>query len=468
VLAEIARGVFPSSSALGFMYWAVQVLTLAVLVLAANTSYQGFPRLAALLARDGFFARQFVNLGDRLVFSNGIIVLTAISSALLWVYNASVDSLIHLYVIGVFTAFTLSQAGMVRYWLRTREPGWRHRIAINLVGASATGLVAVIVIWTKFAEGAWLVTVAIPLLVATFLGIKRHYRRFARRLHAGVSAVQAARTPTNEVLLAVESIDVATEGALWYARQITPDASFRALLAAGKHTDPGIRPRWWDFAQEHPRLEPLATAEGSTQALLEEVWRLPRGESDFVTVIVPEQFKRPSLLSATRRSSFRLKLRLLSEPGVVVTDVPAVTASRRPEGHIPTRLAVRVLMADVHAGSLRALNYAESLGIDDTRAVAFAFDEEEACRFRDAYLGAGLTTPVDLSDAPYRDIGTPLLAYIRELTAEPDTVVNIVMPEIVVRGWARFLHNQRALYIKRLLLFERHVILSSVPYQLFR
>ena len=122
----------------------------------------------------------------------------------------------------------------------------------------------------------------------------------------------------------------------------------------------------------------------------------------------------------------------------------------------------------VATGSLRALNYAQSLGIEDTRAVAFAFDEEEACRFRDAYIGAGLTTPVDLSDAPYRDIGTPLLAYIRELTADPDTVVNIVMPEVVVRGWARFLHNQRALYIKRLLLFERHVILSSVPYQLFR
>ena len=100
--------------------------------------------------------------------------------------------------------------------------------------------------------------------------------------------------------------------------------------------------------------------------------------------------------------------------------------------------------------------------------MSFAFDEEEARRFRDAYLAAGLTTPVDLSDAPYRDIGTPLLAYIRELTADPDTVVNIVMPEVVVRGWARVLHNQRALYIKRLLLFERHVILSSVPYQLFR
>ena len=127
-LREIARGVFPSSSSLNFMYWAVQVLTLAVLVLAANTSFQGFPRLAALLARDSFFARQFTNLGDRLVFSNGIVVLAGISSLLLWAYNASVDSLIHLYVIGVFTAFTLSQAGMVCTLLAAlRDRGWRRR-----------------------------------------------------------------------------------------------------------------------------------------------------------------------------------------------------------------------------------------------------------------------------------------------------------------------------------------------------
>jgi amino acid transporter len=467
VLSEVARATFPSSSALGFMYWVVQVLTLAVLVLAANTSYQGFPRLAALLARDGYFARQFTNLGDRLVFSNGIVVLTAIACALLWVYNASVDSLIHLYVIGVFTAFTLSQAGMVRHWWRSRDPGWWRRLSVNAVGALATGLVTAVVVWTKFAGGAWLVLVAIPLIVLGCLGVNRHYRRFARRLSAGVGAVRGARAPTNEVLLVVDSIDVATEGALWYSRQIH-QRRLRALLVPGRHTDPGIRPRWWDFAEAEPRLEVLSTAEGRMQAVLEEVWRLPRGECDFVTVVVPEQFKRQSLLSAAGRTSFRLKLRLLSESGVVVTDVPAVSPRRRPEGHTPKRLAVRVLLAGVHAGSLRAINYAESLGIEDTRAVSFAFDEEESKQFVDEYHRAAITMPLDLSAAHYRDIGTPLLAYIRGLTEDPDTVVNIVMPEIVVRGWARLLHNQRALYIKRLLLFERHVILSSVPYQVFR
>jgi hypothetical protein len=187
-----------------------------------------------------------------------------------------------------------------------------------------------------------------------------------------------------------------------------------------------------------------------------------------VTVVVPEQFRRRSLLSAAGRTSFRLKLRLLSEPGVVVTDVPAVTDRRRPEGWTPERLAVRVLVANVHAGSVRALRYAESLGIADTRAVSFAFDAAEAERLRADYLRAGLTVPLDLSEAPYRDVGTPLLSYLRGLTEDDGTVVNVVMPEMLVHGWARLLHNQRALYIKRLLLFERHVILSSVPYQLFR
>jgi amino acid transporter len=467
VLSEIARAVFPSSSALGFMYWAVQTLTLAVLVLAANTSYQGFPRLAALLARDRFFPRQFTNLGDRLVFSNGIVVLTAISMVLLWVYNASVDSLIHLYVIGVFTAFTLSQAGMVRYWLRSRDPGWRRKIVINAVGATSTGVVTLVVIWTKFAEGAWLVTVAIPVFVLAFLGINRHYRRFARRLRAGMGAVVAAGRPSNEVLLAVDAIDVATEGALWYARQIAPPDAIRALHRPGRHTDSGIRARWFDFA-EQPRLEILPTNEGRVHSLLEEVWSLPRGDCDFVTVVVPEQFKRASLLSAAGATSFRLKLRLLSEPGVVVTDVPAVTDRHGPEGRTPSRLAVRVLVANVHAGSLRALAYAQSLGVEDTRAVSFAFDGEEAAKVRAGWTSAGIQLPLDLHEAAYRDIGAPLLDYLRALTAEPDTVVNVVMPEVVVRGWARVLHNQRALYIKRLLLFERHVILSSVPYQLFR
>jgi amino acid transporter len=468
VLSQIVRVAFPTGSSVSFLFWVVQIFTFAVLVLAANTSFQGFPRLAALLARDRFFARQFTNLGDRLVFSNGVFVLTGLACALIVGYHANVNSLIHLYVVGVFTAFTLSQTGMVRYWQRTREPGWRVRALVNGLGAVTTAVVAVVIIWTKFAEGAWIVIVAIPLIVLLFRGIHRHYRRFARRLNAEAAAVRTAGRIGNETILVVDAIDDATVGALWYARQVPNRSALRAVHVPARHSDTGIRARWYDLAEGEPQLEVLQTEEGRLQALLEEVWRLPRGESAFVTVVIPEQFKRQSLLSAAGRASFRLKMRLLSERGVVVTDVPVVSGRGAAPLRTPSRMVVRILLANVHGAALRALSYAEALGVDDTRAVTFAFDAEAGRTFRREWESAGAAMPLDLSDAPYRDIGTPLRAYLRELTAEPGTVVDVVMPELVVRGWSRLLHNQRALYIKRLLLFEPNVVLTSVPYRLFR
>src|SRR5205823_7090536 len=140
VIAQLARAAFPGGSSGSAMFYVIQAFTLAILIFAANTAYQGFPRLTALMARDRFFPRQFVNLGDRLVYSNGIVVLTAIASALIIAFRANVNSLIHLYVVGVFTAFTLSQAGMVRYWRRTRGAGWRRSAVINGIGSMATGV----------------------------------------------------------------------------------------------------------------------------------------------------------------------------------------------------------------------------------------------------------------------------------------------------------------------------------------
>ena len=467
VVSQIARVVFPGDSATSFMYYAVQASTVAILVLAANTAYQGFPRLAALLAHDRFFPRQFTNLGDRLVYSNGILVLAAVAAALIWIYAADVEALIHLYVIGVFTAFTLSQTGMVRYWLRTHDRGWRWRALMNGTGALATFLVTLVVIWTKFAAGVWMVIVAIPLLVLAFFGIHRHYRRIARRLRAGTAAVRSAGTPHNQVLIVPDSVDIATESAVWYAHRIG-NGEERAVHAPGHGSDIAIRPRWHRLAARHPELEILDPSEGRIEAVLEELWKLPRGERDVVTVVIPEQFRSPSLLTAARRAAFRLKLRLLSEPGVVVADVPVISDRHRPQGHTATTLIARILVADVNAASMRALNYAQSLDADDLRAVYFATGADEARELGEAWARADTAVPLDVLEAPYRDIGDPLLGYIRELTSKPDVAVNVVMPELVLHGWARFLHNQRALYIKRLLLFEPGVILTSVPYQLFR
>jgi amino acid transporter len=465
VVSQIARAVFPAGSFGGFMYYVVQGLTLLVLILAANTSFQGFPRLSALLARDGFAPRQFLNLGDRLVFSNGVVVLAGVAALLLWIYGANTNSLIHLYVIGVFTAFTLSQAGMVRYWSRRREPRWQGRAAINALGATATAVVTLIVVYTKFGEGAWLVTVAIPLLVLAMLGIRRHYRRLARRLTAGADAVVAAPPARNTTLLVVEALDSATDEALWFARAISTDG-LRAVHVPQRGTDPGIRPRWFRRVGGEPPLEALDPAGGMTDAILEQVWRLPRSESQFVTVVVPEAFRSESLVEQFRRPrELALKLRLLAEPGVVVADVPVVEERSRPA---PTRLIVRVLVPGVNAASMRAVNYAQTLGIADTRAVHFAFSSEDARAIGADWAVHGPRVPLDLADAPYRDFGPPLLDYLRGLTADEDTAVLVVMPELVVRGWRRLLHNQRALYVKRLLLFEPGVILASVPYQLLR
>jgi len=463
VLSQVARGVFPAGSAASFMYYAVQGLTLLVLILAANTSFQGFPRLSALLARDRFAPQQFTNLGDRLVFSNGMLVLATVAGLLLWIYGANTNNLIHLYVIGVFVAFTLSQAGMVRYWFTRRTPRWKVKALVNGIGATATGIVALVVVYTKFAEGAWLVTVAIPVLVFGMLGVRRHYSRLARRLRAGAEAVVAAPAAHNTTLLLVEQIDDASEQALRVARAISTDG-VRAVHVPARGTDPGIRARWFKLAGEP--LEALDPSLGVTEAVLEQVWRLPRSESDFVTVVVPELFGSRSLLEQARRPrELALKLRLLSEPGVVVADVPVVKGADEPE---PSRLVARVLVSGVNAVSMRAVNYAQTLDVADVRAVHFAYSADDANEIREEWRHHGPRIPLEVVDAPYRDVGRPLLQYLRDLTAEEGTEVLVLMPELFTRGWRRLLHNQKALYVKRLLLFEPHVVLASVPYQLLR
>ena len=462
VLSQIARGSFPAGSPGSVGYYLVQAFTLAILVLAANTSYQGFPRLAALLSHDRFLPSQFVNLGDRLAYSNGILVLAGLATGLLIAFRANVNSLIHLYVIGVFTAFTLAQAGMVRHWHKTQEKGWRWRAGVNALGSATTALVTVIVIATKFLEGAWMVIIAIPVLIALFYGVRRHYRSVGRRLRAKARAVQASRDVENDVILYVERLDAATREALWYAQTISK-RSLRAIHVPFPGSDPGIGPRFFHWTDGEPRLEILPADGDPLNPVLEEVWAIPQGESHFVTVVVPELFSKRSLLSAVlHRSTFSLKLGLLREPGVAVTDVPKLGG----DDVLPERAQVIVPVSAMHAGSLRALQYARSLGIRDTTAVYFADHEEEAEAMRDDWRRFPTGVPLDVVEDPYRDVGQPLLEYLRRVTADPQAVAVVVMPELIVRGTDRLLHNQRALYLKRLLLFEPRVILTSVPFQL--
>src|SRR5919108_3961750 len=209
----------------GIGFIVLQVFTAGILVLAANTAFQDFPRLSSILARDAFMPSQFRNRGDRLVFSNGVIVLAALAIALIWYYDAELTRLIQLYVIGVFTAFTLSQAGMVRRWFRVRGDGWRRRATLNGIGALATGLVLVIATVTKFAAGAKVVVVAIPLVVLLFLSIHHHYRQISDILASGRFTGDVAAT--NEFVLLVPDFGSATIDAVSYlftirSERVTP------------------------------------------------------------------------------------------------------------------------------------------------------------------------------------------------------------------------------------------------------
>jgi hypothetical protein len=310
-----------------------------------------------------------------------------------------------------------------------------------------------------------MVTIAIPVLIALFFLINRHYRKVTRRLRAGVAAVASAPSATNKVVLFVESFDAALHEAVWYARQIAGD-EFQAVHVPGRRSDPGILPRFRKLAEMRPDLEIIKPEAGRVDAVIEHLWALPRGESNFVTVIIPEQFHRRSLVSTLRRRvEFSLKLRLLTEPGVVITDVP-VLGRRTKDWRPPKRPVCRILVSGAHAASMRAANYASTLGIADTRAVFFAFDDDEAEGMRSEWSKREMHLPLEIEEAQFRDIGDPLLRYLRRITSDPDAVAVVIMPELIFKGSGRLLHNQRALYIKRLLIFEPRVILSSVPYRL--
>ncbi|MBI5877485.1 MAG: APC family permease [Chloroflexi bacterium] len=212
-LSQLARTAFGD----GPLYLFVQVSTMLILVLAANTSFADFPRLSAIIARDGYLPHLFIRVGQRLVFSTGIMVLALFSATLIIVFDASTHNLIPLYAVGVFLSFTLSQAGMVRHWWRLRGPGWRRSMIVNGTGATATAVVTLVIVEAKLIEGAWVVVLLIPAMVFVFLGIKRHYDAFQSQIM--LKDTQPIET-TNIVIVPVARVDQATARTMSFARTI--------------------------------------------------------------------------------------------------------------------------------------------------------------------------------------------------------------------------------------------------------
>jgi amino acid transporter len=473
VLSQIGETVFGRT----LPFFLLQGLTAGILILAANTSYQDFPRLSAILARDRFMPSQFKNRGDRLVFSNGIIVLSVLACVLIYLFDANLTSLIQLYVVGVFTAFTLSQAGMVRRWRRLKEEGWRRSMIINGIGATATGVVLVIVAITKFGHppepGAWIVIAAMPVIIAFFVGVHRHYEAVGRALRS-IPIAPPHDIPNTFVLL-VPDLGLATADAVAYLRALRPERLEALYIGDPGRYEEASR-QWASFA---PRMGEMIRLSGNGERLVrnlrEYLRALPRQtEDEFVTVVVPETISSSSLLQFLRRGSrFWLKASLLFEAGVVVTNVPllpeeqdlAAAHAERPLE--PVQSIVLVPVSAVHAATARAVSYASSLNATEVEALFFAADPEEQQRVLEDWAAWQMTAPLSIVDAPFRDLTNPVLEEVRRYTSRPGTVVTVVLPELLVRRWwEHLLHNQTGLFLKRLLLFEPNVVVTSVPFHL--
>jgi amino acid transporter len=317
VVSQIGRAFLGNSP----LYYMVQVSLALVLMLAANTSFNGFPRLAAVMAEDSWFPRRLSHRGFRLAYSNGIIAIGSLAIVLIIAFGGSTHALIPLFAVGVFLCFTLSQAGMVRHWQRKRGEGWRRKAAINGTGAVVTGLVTLIVVTAKFTEGAWIVVLLIPLLVALFYGVHRHYVAVGDRL--ALDRLPAMRHERTEAIVPVSKLNRATAAALDYASSISDDVLAVHVVAEIGGSPEEFARRWREWSDERIPLELVPSPYREVVApLVEFVEERARREGKRVTVVVPTLVTRhPWQEPLHNQLEYALALSLLGRPDVVVTSV---------------------------------------------------------------------------------------------------------------------------------------------------
>jgi amino acid transporter len=345
VISQFARIMF--TGPLGWFYYVVQAATAAILVLAANTAFADFPRLSSLLARDRFLPRQFANRGDRLVFSNGIVILAIFSGVLVIAFGGDTSRLIPLYAVGVFLSFTLSQSGMVVHWLRERgtlsrpvadeeeihrsyfvtdevtaPANWKKSLAINAVGALATFVVLCVFIATKFIHGAWIVVVVIPLLVLLFKSIHKHYVMVAKQL--STNGLEPLRPIKHTVIVPISGIHRGVVSALQYARSIASDRVQAVYVDFEEEATASLKDKWERWGAGVQLVVLPSPYRELTRPLLRHIGRLARENSDtIITVVLPEFIPARWWQHALHnQSSLLLKGSLLFKKGVIVTSVP--------------------------------------------------------------------------------------------------------------------------------------------------
>ena len=319
VLSKIAHRVFGT----GPLYYAVQVATLLILVLAANTSYADFPRLSSILARDRFMPRQFANQGDRLVFSNGILILSGFAVLLIVVFGGNTHALLPLYAVGVFMSFTLSQSGMVRRWLRLREKGWRWRVWVNGIGAVVTAIVLLTLAVTKFVEGAWIVVLVVPILVGIFFVMHRHYEEVAIEL--SLEGLEGPPAFQHTVLVLVGDVHRGVVRAVQYAKTLAPTATVRGVFV---ETDPArtarVEEKWTTWGLGVPLVVLGSPYRSLLRPLLGYLDQIQaHGDEQMVTIVLPEFLPRHWWQHVLHnQTALLVKGALLFRRNTVVADVP--------------------------------------------------------------------------------------------------------------------------------------------------
>ncbi len=473
VIAQIGRAVFGGGPVGYGLFLALQIATTLILILAANTSFADFPRLASFQAGDAFLPRHFTTRGHRLVYSNGILGLALAATALIVAFRADVHRLIPLYAVGVFTSFTLSQAGMARRHLRLRERGWRHGLAINGLGAITTGVVAVVIAVTKFTHGAWAVIVFVPAAVFLLTRMNRRYVREAVELEALEPFPQGPVDPP-VVLLLVERLDRKTLHAVQYAKTVRS----RWVRALHVERDPAERAelprRWAEIVPDVP-LHVLRGCSDAASGVAGYLASLP--DATDVNVIVPGPAA-PRPLDRLRRwrVGTALARALLPSPNARITLVrdhpgpghPLVTERDGvPRLRTLPRLRhdVVVLVDRLDRATVRAIRYARSLGATGMWAVHAAADHGSQETLIARWMELRIPVQLDVIECWDRDVARSLERYVVELMSRTREITVVMARRDYPTLRQRLLHDRTSRRIARALGGYEHVDLAVVPYE---
>ena len=475
VLAEIGRAVFGGGAFGHVLFYVLQTATTLVLVLAANTAFADFPRLANFHAGDNFLPRQFTTRGHRLVFSNGIIALAVAAGVIVTAFGADVTRLIPFYAIGVFTSFTLSQAGMAKRHWKLREKGWKVGIAINGMGSLATAIILGIIAAEKFFEGAWVIILLVPILVTLLVRMARQYEREDRELERDLDSFKVdALRPSPVTLLLVDDIDPKTIHALQYAKTIRADD----IRAVHIEDDPlrtlELETAWSSAGLDEVPLKILRGHGDGPSRLAGFVAAMPEDRDVNVLVPVPHQSSATERFSDGRIGT-RLTRALLPYEQVRVTlvrDHPdgVHPLSHDENGRPVVRFAPRgthtavILVDTIDSAVLRAVTYALTLGATDLRAVHAAVDPDAAMKLAERWMDHHIPVQLDVIECWDRNIPRTLERYVLE-QADRGAEVTAVMPRRdFPKLRQRMLHDRTSRRIGKALGRYPHIDVASVPF----